>query len=234
MHPIFYYIFCYLFLGVIGMYLGNRKVNAPTGKNRWKKLLIYIVIVNLLIFSMLLGYFWIISIIIISVGFLEVSRQLKYNFLSLVIVVSYLWISWGFLQFGIRTTSQFQLFIYFQVFSFDGFSQVTGQLFGKTPLSPKISPKKTLEGFTGGLLFCVLSSIIARFWISCSISTAFFWGIFTGILCISGDLGASSIKRIYNLKDFSRLIPAHGGILDRFDSLLMTGMAYYWVLYSHT
>lgn len=103
--------------------------------------------------------------------------------------------------------------------SFDGFSQAIGQSFGKMKLAPDISPNKTIEGSLGGLIFVFLnywilfpSKFNSRNLIILSIIV---------LACLSGDLLASFYKRKVNIKDFSNLIPFHGGILDRFDSFFM-------------
>ncbi len=103
-----------------------------------------------------------------------------------------------------------------------------GVTIGKHKLCPNISPKKTVEGAIGGILTSVILSLVFNFAFGMTdklIPTL----IFTVPLCIvgmCGDLFASTIKRSVGLKDYGNLIPGHGGILDRFDSILMISPIY--------
>lgn len=102
---------------------------------------------------------------------------------------------------------------------------LTGTMLGKHRLFPRVSPKKSWEGFFGGLVFCVLCAVVLRLgfktW-SPYISLAAFcgYGVVAGIFATWGDLVESLIKRTLGVKDSGFLIPGHGGILDRIDSLL--------------
>lgn len=105
----------------------------------------------------------------------------------------------------------------------DTFAFVTGILIGKHPMSPNISPKKTWEGLAGGLAFGVLISTV--FYINVINPEVNLWIIILGslFLCLLGqfgDLFFSCLKRTHDQKDFSNLMPGHGGVLDRFDSLI--------------
>lgn len=107
----------------------------------------------------------------------------------------------------------------------DTFALFTGLLFGKHKLSPQISPNKTIEGSIGGLVFGILTSILAwrvQFLWHANYSMLLY--LIAGVLCSLagqiGDLTASSIKRETGIKDFGKLIPGHGGVLDRLDSIL--------------
>jgi phosphatidate cytidylyltransferase len=121
--------------------------------------------------------------------------------------------------------AELQLFTYFIVVHFDGFSQVIGESLGKHKVLPKISPAKTWEGLAGGSLVALgISLIVFRFTnLGRSYSEVL---ILTAILIaasFAGDVLASWYKRICGIKDYSNLIPGHGGVLDRFDSFFMAG-----------
>ena len=111
----------------------------------------------------------------------------------------------------------------------DTFALFTGMLVGKHKLCPTVSPKKTIEGLVGGVF--VGTFVATAFYITVinpSMSLAFVI-VVTIILSLVGQLGDlvfSSIKRYYDKKDFSNLIPEHGGILDRFDSLIFVVLAF--------
>ncbi len=99
-----------------------------------------------------------------------------------------------------------------------------GSLFGKHKLAPVISPKKTVEGAVGGLVICVAISFLCAFVVSLFGAKVNYpivaaYAIPGTLISILGDLTASLIKRYYNVKDYGNLIPGHGGIMDRFDSI---------------
>ena len=111
----------------------------------------------------------------------------------------------------------------------------TGKFLGKRKLCPKVSPKKTVEGSIGGIIgSAVACGIFGFFSIQRGVPISFYhyiiMGIICGAFCQFGDLAASSIKRYVGVKDYSNLIPGHGGILDRFDSILFSGVIVYYYL----
>jgi phosphatidate cytidylyltransferase len=115
------------------------------------------------------------------------------------------------------------LFAFLILCIFDGFSQISGQLFGKTKLFPKISPNKTVEGLIGGVLIALLSAFVFKNLIIAPQINAILFAVVVVIFAFIGDTAKSIYKRKYNVKDFSNLIPGHGGFLDRFDSLIAGG-----------
>ncbi len=109
----------------------------------------------------------------------------------------------------------------------DTFAYFTGRLFGRHKLAPVISPKKTVEGSLGGILFAVLSFVAFGLIVSGAGRTPSYLALILCGLAVSvvsqiGDLALSAIKREYGIKDYSHLFPGHGGVLDRFDSVIAT------------
>ena len=110
-----------------------------------------------------------------------------------------------------------------------------GVLIGKHKMAPKISPKKSIEGAVGGVLGTMLLTVlygwIFREQIHLTLDYIFVLAAISGVgalVSMIGDLSASAIKRNYDIKDYGKLIPGHGGILDRFDSVIFTApMVYY-------
>ena len=98
----------------------------------------------------------------------------------------------------------------------------TGRLFGRTPLIPKVSPKKTVEGALGGLFFSCLTGVLmcVYFQLPFHWSIAAVFATFAGMAGQIGDLAESALKRAANCKDSGNLLPGHGGMLDRIDALL--------------
>ncbi|MBQ3611552.1 MAG: phosphatidate cytidylyltransferase [Firmicutes bacterium] len=117
-------------------------------------------------------------------------------------------------------------------FGTDIMAYFSGFLFGKHKLCPKISPKKTIEGSIGGTLGSViLSGLFGYFFAPEVLVHCLVIGVLGGIVSQFGDLTASIFKRKMGIKDYGNLIPGHGGILDRFDSVLFTGpMVYYYIV----
>ena len=117
-------------------------------------------------------------------------------------------------------------------FGTDIMAYFSGYLLGRHKLCPKISPKKTVEGSIGGILGSViLSGLFGYFFMPEVIIHCIIIGVLGGIVSQFGDLTASIFKRKMGIKDYGNLIPGHGGILDRFDSVLFTGpMVYYYIV----
>jgi phosphatidate cytidylyltransferase len=111
----------------------------------------------------------------------------------------------------------------------DTAAYVLGSLLGRHKLMERISPKKTTEGAVAGFLFTVVAAYICHLWFVeelTLVETLIFGGI-AGLFSQYGDLFESMIKRDVGVKDSSKLIPGHGGIMDRFDSLTITAPAIY-------
>jgi phosphatidate cytidylyltransferase len=109
----------------------------------------------------------------------------------------------------------------------------TGRLFGRHPLTPILSPKKTVEGFFGGLLFATITAVGMSFAADVfrnGIREAITFGILLGLFGVLGDLAESLIKRDCLAKDAASTIPGFGGILDVIDSILFAGPIAYWWL----
>jgi phosphatidate cytidylyltransferase len=122
---------------------------------------------------------------------------------------------------GWRLGASGVMFVFLPVATADGFAQVVGQLVGRRQLAAKISPSKTIEGTCGGLLAGVMVAILVRNLCGLDIARAAAIGLCAAVAGSGGDLAASWIKRRAGIKDFSNMLPEHGGFLDRFDSLIM-------------
>lgn len=126
------------------------------------------------------------------------------------------------------------LAIFISAWMTDVFAYFCGMFFGrggKHKLIPDVSPKKTVEGSIGGIVFCVIGMVL--FGLLCNWLTDYdsnilmfvLGGVLASIVSQIGDLLMSFVKRHYGIKDFSQLFPGHGGVLDRFDSILAVSIA---------
>ena len=104
---------------------------------------------------------------------------------------------------------------------------IWGKLFGKTKIAPNISPKKTLAGFLGGVLTTIMLALAFRFLSGFSLFYSLVAGLIISVSGFIGDLVMSSVKRDVGVKDASSLIPGHGGMLDRIDSLAYTAPLFF-------
>ena len=111
----------------------------------------------------------------------------------------------------------------------DSMQYYTGRLFGRRPLAPAISPKKTIEGAVGGVLFgtVFMTAVGARVLPFSGYGPLIVLGLLVVVFGICGDLFESRLKRTAGVKDSSSLIPGHGGVLDRIDALLFAVAPFY-------
>jgi phosphatidate cytidylyltransferase len=107
---------------------------------------------------------------------------------------------------------------------------ISGKTMGRHPLAPVISPKKTVEGLIGGVVLALVVAALSRLWFlpAVSLLDAVVLAALLTLAGLLGDLAESAIKRSVNQKDSGRLIPGHGGMLDRLDSLLFTAPCFYY------
>lgn len=119
----------------------------------------------------------------------------------------------------------------------DVFAYLIGRKFGKHKLAPFVSPKKSVEGAIAGIVFTVLIFIgfgIILMFMEQNVNVDFFMltlaGLLISVVSQIGDLSTSTIKREYDIKDYGNLIPGHGGIMDRFDSILLAAPFLYLFL----
>ena len=117
-------------------------------------------------------------------------------------------------------------FIFIGAWVTDTFAYFTGMLFGKHKLISNVSPKKTIEGSIGGTIFCIgffvgFGAIINHFTdADLNLLVIGIAGLVAALVSQIGDLSMSVIKRTYGIKDYGKIFPGHGGVLDRFDSIL--------------
>lgn len=119
--------------------------------------------------------------------------------------------------------------VFIIAFSTDTFAYFIGRFFGRKKLCPDVSPNKTVEGFVGGVVGCVIT---VYFYAMVYLHSSYVFLIisFVGsVVSQIGDLSASYIKRNCKIKDFGNVIPGHGGVLDRFDSIIYVSVVIYFL-----
>lgn len=163
------------------------------------------------------------------------AHQLMASFFSLIyvsIMMSYIY------QLRILPNGgEYVVLIFIAAWGTDTFAYCSGMLLGKHKMTPLLSPKKTVEGAIGGLIGSALLGALYGFIIANKLRLDFNPVVIFPVVCIIGgavsmigDLAASAIKRNFDIKDYGTLIPGHGGILDRFDSIIIVAPIVYLVM----
>lgn len=121
--------------------------------------------------------------------------------------------------------------IFITAWATDTFAYFAGMLFGKRKLCPHLSPKKTIEGAIGGILGSLIITLLFAKYIGSTDFLKFaLLAIISSLFAQIGDLTASKIKRLCGVKDYGNIMPGHGGVLDRFDSILYTTPVVYYFI----
>lgn len=157
----------------------------------------------------------------------KISTSSKYLYLLGYIILPFIFITK--ISFGINDYNpKIIIGLFILVWTNDTFAYIVGKSVGRTKLFEKISPKKTIEGFVGGIVFSVLAGyLISKYYIKAnpdfSDRSILIWtsiAVIVGIAGTIGDLIESKFKRIAGVKDSGKIMPGHGGILDRLDSVI--------------
>jgi phosphatidate cytidylyltransferase len=179
------------------------------------------------------GYFWLIVPIVSSVFVAELYRRHEFPFQNIAITlfgILYVAVPLSLLVligFPEKSIIGYQpkliMGFFFLLWSNDTGAYLTGITLGKHPMFPRISPKKSWEGFSGGLFFTILVALVlSKYFVVLQMTD---WIVIALIICIFGvwgDLIESMLKRSLQIKDSGNILPGHGGILDRFDSVLFS------------
>jgi phosphatidate cytidylyltransferase len=157
----------------------------------------------------------------------SITTVSKYLYLLGYIVLPFVFITK--ISFGIKDYNpKIIIGLFIIIWTNDTFAYIVGKSIGKNKLFERISPKKTIEGFVGGVVFAVIAGyLISKFYIrpnpNFSEKSILIWTIIallTGVFGTIGDLIESKFKRIAGVKDSGKIMPGHGGILDRLDSVI--------------
>ncbi len=186
------------------------------------QLMLFIIFLMLLMFAYVFGFpkYQTEQIAVSFFGLFYVSIMLSYIY-QVRILEEGVWIIW---------------LIFIGAWGSDTCAYVVGVLFGKHKFAPKLSPKKSLEGCVGGIVGAALIGLLYATMIGGHLKEFknpqlifAIIGAASSIISQIGDLAASAIKRNHEIKDYGSLIPGHGGILDRFDSIIFTAPIVYYL-----
>lgn len=168
------------------------------------------------------------SLIVIAVVTLfKFSKELYYDNGKLIFTVIYTALPFSF-ALGLPKFSPFDdtftlevFFLFVLIWSSDSFAYFTGKFFGKHKMAPKISPKKTWEGFAGGVVLTLVLGYFIEMYQPDLRGNWMVMGFLVAVFAPLGDLVESQLKRTFGVKDSGNVIPGHGGILDRLDSFII-------------
>ena len=157
----------------------------------------------------------------------KISTSSKYLYLLGYIILPFIFItkiSFGVIDYNPKII----IGLFILIWTNDTFAYIVGKSIGRTKLFERISPKKTIEGFFGGIIFAILAGyLISKYYIKASAQfsdkSILIWtiiAVIVGIIGTIGDLIESKFKRIAGVKDSGKIMPGHGGILDRLDSVI--------------
>ncbi|MCX6375941.1 MAG: phosphatidate cytidylyltransferase [Armatimonadetes bacterium] len=135
-----------------------------------------------------------------------------------------------YIPMAIRLGGWLVLYISFTTWASDTGAFLIGRKWGKHKLAPHLSPGKSWEGFIAGLICSIAMSLLMSRPLHIPIPQAVVLGLGIGLAGVVGDLAESAIKRDMGIKDFGSIMPGHGGILDRFDSLLFAAPLFYYYI----
>ncbi len=230
-----------LIISLIGMYefytvIKEKKINALSYISYILCIIYYTLLDNTMSFQTVM-------LLLIAAVFIMLCIPVintKYNFIDIsVSVFGFVYIA---VFFSFIVLVNFKVYgnyliwlIFISSWLCDTTAYYVGRYMGKNKLCPKVSPKKTIEGSLGGLLgssaACgIFGLVIISKGVNIPLIHFILIGLICGVFCQFGDLVASSIKRYVNVKDYSNLIPGHGGILDRFDSILFASVVVYYYI----
>ena len=168
---------------------------------------------------------YMLAVLVFSKGIFSIEEIAVSAFMSFYITVGFsaIVVLRDFFEEGVYT----YLLVFVGAWITDIFAYFCGRLFGKHKLIPEVSPKKTVEGSIGGTLFTGGAFVLFGYVLNClgkpiprGYVQLFVFGLIAALIAQVGDLCMSALKRHYGIKDFGKIFPGHGGMLDRFDSIL--------------
>ncbi len=150
-----------------------------------------------------------------------ISTLWKYAYLIGYIILPFILIAKVPIGVGNKYNPKILITIFILIWTNDTFAYLVGKNIGKNKLFPTISPKKTIEGFIGGLIFSAICGyLLAKYYLHATLYIWLIISIIVSVFSTLGDLIESKFKRVAEIKDSGNIMPGHGGILDRLDSII--------------
>ncbi len=174
---------------------------------------------------------WILQVLMVIALYLELKNK---NTVNYIFATLYLWLPLAALAFWYiqypENNAYYMLFYLITIWTYDSMAYVVGKSIGKRPIFPKVSPKKTIEGTIGGAVVTLgVMHIVNQYWLELPKNAILLAAVIV-FFATFGDFVESYMKRKVGVKDSGNLIPGHGGILDRIDSILLSALPYLVIL----
>ncbi len=234
--------FTYLLMASIFIFGGFEFLRLSEGYKQWPSIIPYICVLSMCLIvwvpaQLHIALIGLLILFYLSIPIFTERFRVENAFTCISYTIFFYVIAIAFLSIY-HTNPLFIWFIIIATYFCDTGAYFSGMMFGKHKLIPKISPKKTVEGAVGGWFIGFLASFLFGYFFlnkvymtsSMSIVSIFIASLLLPITGQIGDLAFSAIKRNYGIKDFSSLLPGHGGVLDRLDSLLFNIVCFYFIL----
>ena len=224
-------------LSIVGLYEFYEAIKNDNKRPiNWLGFLVVILLLFISYFNLdqtfYLFIFFIASYVLLTLNIFSKKDRLVDSALTIFGVI-YIGIGFSHLIMISKFDNKLIIFIPFMIsWSTDTFAYFTGKYFGSKKLYPSVSPNKTIEGAVGGVIGSVIINyIFVYFFVKDILAIIIVISLFGSIFSQIGDLLASKIKRSCGIKDFGKILPGHGGVLDRFDSALVTIPFVYYCIY---
>jgi len=214
------------------------RVDSSRQQASWLKYGVYVLLVTTFLFLASVGW-WVVALLLLivaTIGSMEIYRHLKRQPVSSMIIsiATFIILAVCLGHLVIETGQPWYpafAFVFLIVSIMDSYAQLWGRLLGRHRLCPRLSPGKTWEGLIGGYLTVLVAAYILGFLFSGQSTTVIaIFALVVATGAVAGDLLFSYVKRTLGIKDFSGLLPGHGGVLDRFDSLIVAAPLAHWTM----
>ena len=181
-------------------------------------------------------FVWFILPVIVTLVPALFYKSDKYNIVSGLMLLGSIYllgIGFGGLVFIRNINVNYFMYLIINTIMCDTFAHFFGTQIGKYKLCPSISPNKTIEGFIGGVVFAtfISSAYFTTFYSQMCLLSVILISFIISLFAVCGDLIFSLIKRCFGVKDYGHIMPGHGGVLDRVDSVLIAGLALLIIIY---
>jgi len=165
-----------------------------------------------------------------TMGIFYILKHREYELLDLIYSLFGLFYVYFFSFIAQLRQFGFDLFLYYFliIWANDTFAYFVGKIMGKHKIAPNLSPKKSMEGAIGGIVGALIIGYLGKYWLNGFTLSLLPGVLITAVVAQIGDFLESAIKRFAGVKDSGEILPGHGGILDRFDGVLLSAPFFYY------